>query len=117
MVINTENSFSENLRCMNSSKHGKIAALGMPAKPQRHRMILTDLQCVFQCQPLSGNRVLKAHIEIFFPAGQGVVRTPKGKKSASVVQQECNSCKLGLLFPNQNIPILIDLTIAESRGL
>ena len=73
----------------------------MAADPHWQIASLRKFPDVLLSQSLGGNRLLEAHVEILFPAHQGLVRTPERKKGGSVVQQKRDGGKLGLLLRNK----------------
>ena len=64
-------------------------------------------------QKLGRDGFPEGHVEILFPACQGIVRAPEGQKSGIVVQQEGNGGELGVLLRDQDIPVLQQKCIAE----
>ena len=77
----------------------------MAADPHWQTASLRKFPDVLLSQSLGGNRLLEAHVEILFPAHQGLIRTPERKKGGSVVQQEGHCRELGFLLRNVKIRI------------
>ena len=65
----------------------QISALGVATDVHGAVVGIIQLPDVVQCQMLGGDGLLEAHIKVFLPANQSVVRAPEDCKQTAVIQQ------------------------------
>ena len=114
IVKDPENAVLNVLRNTGTGIHRQISAFGMSPKPKRHYIRPCEGFHIFDCHPLCGNRLEKAHVEIFLPAGKAVICTAEGKERASIIQEECDRRKLCLVFREDTVCVSGQDTVSKS---
>lgn len=101
VIVHTLNTLPD-LRAAHCRRvHGQVAAFGMAADGHGQMIMLMEHFDILHRQALGGHRLLEAHVEILFPAHQGVVRPTEGGGQGAVIQQICQGGKLGILLRDE----------------
>ena len=104
-------------RAAGSGKNRQIAPLGMAAEPHGGCVGSPDIMGVVEGQKLGRNDLPEAHVKVFFPAHQRIVRTPERKHHAAVGQKKCDCRELGIFLRDKLFPIHKKLALAEAVGI
>ena len=85
----------------------------MAADPHRCHIFGVQLTDIVHRQPLGRNHLPVAHVEVFLPAHQRIVRSPEADVDAAVVQKPGRRRELGVLLRDKLIPIAHQLCLAK----
>ena len=89
--------------------HAEVAAFGVTGQVQGTVEHGGKFLQVLRRLRLGGDDVLKAHVEVLFPAHQGQVRATEGQEGRAVRQKEGHGPKLGFQVLQGLCPAAADL--------
>ena len=116
-AVNPHDSLLYIRRTVHAAVYSQIPALGMSPHEKRS----PDSGChgfqILCAVRLPRHRGEKRHVEILFPAHNGLVRPPEGHIGGTVIQKTCDCRKLRLPLFFHHIHIIVQSHVAETQPL